>query len=868
MAQKRTQVSRLSVDDVSTKSYSSPVDTYVRPIETKSTPSALSQFVSAISPVAEAVANKELEVKLKREREIDSQRLQSKYKQADLKAYEMSLKVDADYKANPDVWHQKTAKEITDKLENYQFTYLDNLPEDTDPLIKESMKLKFQEYNIVQIANWNKGKTDYNKTKLDESFKDLITLELKSGKPNSSETIQQMINDFAIANPTSDGNPDFKRSEKNAFSLLVSISNENANNPLYDALNNMKTKDGKKISVLNKAANIELTSKINVKRAEHIKIKTDKEDNTFKNSISYEIENNKIDAAESIRLNIAKFATEHPLPNGNPDWDRAYDNAISLAKDISSYNPVNPLYDALINSKTSETSKPVNILKSGLFAKDGAVILKNHARQLNTNLNINVKNKAINDWITKSIATGSIHNKTYMSPKNELKTFSEAEIDNALPNHPSFTAQGTNKLALYRKLRMIPSKLKNSVLDALGILEGGNKNDEASNLKLQQGYKIWKLLKNSNNNLSFVNKDNPDAHLKFEALDHILTEQALSGERIDYYIDNVNIEEETGAQKVVTLDYNNAANIVQNMDFKVPVPSKALTKVEDALKDGFDSDLLTSSNASDLQRQVSRRAHFLIMGGVPEKDAFKAAREGVEKDHLTVESSNGTQYSFKSLDTDPNVTSIPTDTINEYNKQLGESKIMNNKIFQSTGLTKGQYNLALYPDISDPNKISIRLFSLDGTPRGQLGNSVDKYDLFNNEKKLKQLIADVKMEKQLEVTNLYNEKVIAAAERKAIAENKAINNSTKKQVKKATDDLVEYVGESPAATLNLVKTIGDNIVKATESKNDFVTEVKNPKKIGDDLVKYVAESPAAAVKSIQSLFSEDTNPVINQQENK
>ena len=130
---------------------------------------------------------------------------------------------------------------------------------------------------------------------------------------------------------------------------------------------------------------------------------------------------------------------------------------------------------------------------------------------------------------------------------------------------------------------------------------------------------------------------------------------------------------------------------------------------------------------------------------------------------------------------------------------------------------------------------------------------------------LMQLIADVKMEKQLEVTNLYNEKVIAAAERKAIAENKAINNSTKKQVKKATDDLVEYVVESPAATLNLIKTIGDNIVKATESD---VTEVKNPKKIGDDLVKYVAESPAAAVKSIQSLFSEDTNPVINQQENK
>ena len=64
MAKKRTLVNRLNVDatnlsGISTRPMSSPVETYVRPAEIQSTPSPLSQFVTALAPAVEAKANKE-----------------------------------------------------------------------------------------------------------------------------------------------------------------------------------------------------------------------------------------------------------------------------------------------------------------------------------------------------------------------------------------------------------------------------------------------------------------------------------------------------------------------------------------------------------------------------------------------------------------------------------------------------------------------------------------------------------------------------------------------------------------------------------------------------------------------------------------
>jgi len=271
---KRTPVSRLDISGISTAPTARPVETYVRPAEIQSQPSALTEFVQAITPAVKAVADKQLETKLKREREIESFRLKSKYKQAELKAYEMHLRATQDYENNKDFWHANfTTAEVLNNLETYQNQYFEKLPADTDPLLKETMKLNLREYNIKTIADFNAGKTKFNNTKLDNNFKNTITLELQSkDKQNTVNVIQQMINDYAEANPLPDGKADYKRAVNVAHDLLLDMSVDNADNKLYEALDTMKTRDGKRsINVMDTAERAKNTATIRARRDKQVK---------------------------------------------------------------------------------------------------------------------------------------------------------------------------------------------------------------------------------------------------------------------------------------------------------------------------------------------------------------------------------------------------------------------------------------------------------------------------------------------------------------------------------------------------------------------------------------------------------------------
>ena len=81
-----------------------------------------------------------------------------------------------------------------------------------------------------------------------------------------------MINDFAIANPLPDGKPDYKRAVNVAHDLLLDMSVDNADNKLYDALDTMKTIDGKRsINVMDTAERAKNTATIRARRDKQIK---------------------------------------------------------------------------------------------------------------------------------------------------------------------------------------------------------------------------------------------------------------------------------------------------------------------------------------------------------------------------------------------------------------------------------------------------------------------------------------------------------------------------------------------------------------------------------------------------------------------
>ena len=259
---KRTPVSRLEIDSISTKAIASPVETYVRPAEIQSQPSPLSQFVSAITPVVKAKADKELEIKLKREREIEKNRLASKNFQQKLRMIEVESRIEAEYLKNKQSLIEKSPEQFMENLNTFRDKDLDKLKKDNvDPLIIQNTKNDYDLLNIKYLATFNKDKTAYNNTQINSQFKDTITFVMEKTKKvdgtnyTDEEKVKNILElriGFAEANPLENGKPNNKRATDALIEHLVSME-DNYDNVLYKALQELKTEKGVALNVLNTA---------------------------------------------------------------------------------------------------------------------------------------------------------------------------------------------------------------------------------------------------------------------------------------------------------------------------------------------------------------------------------------------------------------------------------------------------------------------------------------------------------------------------------------------------------------------------------------------------------------------------------------
>jgi|11_taG_2_1085331.scaffolds.fasta_scaffold03267_2 GH24 family phage-related lysozyme (muramidase) len=250
---KRTPVSGLDISGISTKPVARPVDTYVRPAKIQTQPSPLSQFVDAIAPAVKAVEDKNLETRLKREREIENFRLKSKYAQMETNAYELNLSVENDFKVNEKTYVKDyTSTSYLEPIKKHQYNYLETLKnQGTDELVIEAAQLTFDKHNVKYVADFNAAKAKYNTDLLNNNNMDTHTQTMLSTGQTKEEKIknhQNIITQFAEANPLPNGKPDFKRAIDNAYNLLK--SQPTYDNTLWDALSTMKSKDGKKLPVM------------------------------------------------------------------------------------------------------------------------------------------------------------------------------------------------------------------------------------------------------------------------------------------------------------------------------------------------------------------------------------------------------------------------------------------------------------------------------------------------------------------------------------------------------------------------------------------------------------------------------------------
>lgn len=186
MAQTRVQVGRLNAPTQSDlRPQASPVETYVRPPETKQQPSQLSQFLTAITPAIEADADLRNADRLKREREIETGQRRIHASQLDQQAKIIEAELDKDWTVNRQEYLQMSTADVLQKRRDFVTDELDKLKStDIDPMLLDEFAV-----NMEALTNvW--GKTTYEPAKVKENKKiNLSTLGTSIiGQVNLSES--------------------------------------------------------------------------------------------------------------------------------------------------------------------------------------------------------------------------------------------------------------------------------------------------------------------------------------------------------------------------------------------------------------------------------------------------------------------------------------------------------------------------------------------------------------------------------------------------------------------------------------------------------------------------------------------------------
>ena len=276
MAQKRTLVNRLNVDatnlsGISTKTFASPVDTYVRPAEIQSTPSPLSQFVTALAPAVEAKANKELEVKLKREREIENFNYKKRMQHVENQAFITRANQISDYNNNPELYHQTDQAIIIEKYKKHTFDNVEQMKkEGADELQIQNYALKMETHNIELIAKINEGKKTYIKNEENKSIVNTAIAFVDTNKEITDDNIKlfkEIWDGNAEAHATLDAKtkkikPDHKRMNKLAIKLAVDLAKSDPDNIVLAYLEKEK--------ILNSKENIAIRSTLRAAKNAHV----------------------------------------------------------------------------------------------------------------------------------------------------------------------------------------------------------------------------------------------------------------------------------------------------------------------------------------------------------------------------------------------------------------------------------------------------------------------------------------------------------------------------------------------------------------------------------------------------------------------
>jgi GH24 family phage-related lysozyme (muramidase) len=548
---------------------------------------------------------------------------------------------------------------------------------------------------------------------------------------------------------------------------------------------------------------------------------------------------NPIKAVELAKDLVDTHAKSFPTIDGKPDYKRVNKILLGLADDVKESNPNNIYLAALEELKQLDTSE--NLDKgSELRAKRDTFIAKAN------------KGAAVQLRVQEAINKGTrVNTLGITASQDELSLGLLRSTVNVNGTDVPFTKLNPKQQAdQYRITGILPEVVTNVVKSTIDKIRGGTPNTEESNEALRLGFQQYQILKAAGIPTGSYLK--PEEEKLMEGLDLLIVREAKQPQ----FIAEKPLSEEDYTTEV---DYNqanyvSAASILQGYDKNnEPEMTTALAKkVTDDLTSFFGTAIDDLPTSSLIFKEAIEDFRYFRALGNDEKTSIEKAIAIVNKNYPIIESAGNKnfKYGFPHLYQNVPMGLKPEEVIPKINKSLVNNPALQKHILATQGLEAGTYDISLVPNPINPVEVGIRVTDNDGNFTNILG-MFDKVKILSDPKILYNMVAKDLARAEAEPLENSVESLISFDS----------DERRERAPKKFGDDFVDYIAGSPEASLNLIKGIGDTIIKATESKKDFVAEAENVKKFGDDLIEYIKGSPEAAINNIRALFSGDLNVI-------
>ena len=554
-------------------------------------------------------------------------------------------------------------------------------------------------------------------------------------------------------------------------------------------------------------------------------------------SIGLQYKNNPEKGAELLLDWFDTQAQTYRTIDGKPNPKRIANIILKLADDVKTDDPDNIYLKALEKLPQPFLDTKENLGKaSELRAKRDKFGVKQERA-------VNIQT-AMQEGIDKNI----IPNFIGLKATKEEKTIAlfKSTVTIAGEKVPFIKLNPKQQADVFKLTGVLPEIVTNTVVNTVNLMESGAEFTKEDNERIRQGFQQYQILKAAG--IPTSQYLTADQERKLEAMDLLMVREAQQG--LFKPSEELSEADYTPEVDYTTANYVGASRNIQKLSAIKSLPDIDVKTTKEIKKELGDlEDLPTFTLLA--QQAISDYRYFVAMGASPD-DALKRATNIALKNSPVVESAGDKEikYSFTNLHASlPSGIKDPREIITKMNKSLANNKALRQYIRGIKGI-EGEYDIGLTSNPINPTEVYLTVMQ-EGKASVNILSVFDKVKILSDPKVLYNMVAkDLVAAKEAPDENSVESLISFDSDERR-----------ERVPKKIGDDFVDYITGSPEAALNLVKGLGDTIVKATESEKDFVAEAENVKKFGDDLIEYIKGSPEAAINNIRALFGGDLNPI-------